>query len=83
MLEMNKAGWVKSIPGRYGGYVLAKNSDEITMGENSETLVWLDFAKAHNYLSGEVYSQFYSLNEEITKLLKYMYNNPEKFGVRM
>ena len=33
MLEMNKAGWVKSIPGRYGGYVLAKNSDEITMGE--------------------------------------------------
>ena len=33
MLEMNKAGWVKSIPGRYGGYVLAKKSDEITMGE--------------------------------------------------
>ena len=31
MLEMNKAGWVRSIPGRYGGYVLAKNSDEITM----------------------------------------------------
>ncbi len=53
------------------------------MGENSETLVWLDFAKAHNYLSGEVYSQFYSLNEEITKLLKYMYNNPERFGARM
>lgn len=33
MLEMNKAGWVKSIPGRYGGYVLAKNSSEITLGE--------------------------------------------------
>ena len=33
MLEMNKAGWVKSIPGRYGGYVLAKGSDEITLGE--------------------------------------------------
>ena len=33
MLEMNKAGWVKSIPGRYGGYTLAKKSDEITLGE--------------------------------------------------
>ena len=33
MLEMNKAGWVKSIPGRYGGYLLAKSSNEITLGE--------------------------------------------------
>src|SRR5574344_1202517 len=30
MLEMNRAGWVKSIPGRY---VVAKGSDEITLGE--------------------------------------------------
>ena len=52
------------------------------MGENSETLVWLDFAKAHYYLNAEQYSQFYNMNEEITKLLKYMYNNPEKFGVK-
>ena len=33
MLEMNKAGWVSSIPGRYGGYILAKASNEITLGE--------------------------------------------------
>ncbi len=33
MLEMNKAGWVKSIPGRYGGYSLARESNEITLGE--------------------------------------------------
>lgn len=33
MLEMNRAGWVKSISGRYGGYVLAKSSNEITLGE--------------------------------------------------
>ena len=33
MLEMNKAGWVKSIPGRYGGYVLARRADDITLGE--------------------------------------------------
>jgi len=53
------------------------------LGENSETLVWLDYAKAHNYLSLEVYSQFYSLNEEITKLLKHMYNNPGNYGVKI
>ncbi len=33
MLEMNNAGWVKSIPGRYGGYILAKDANEITLGE--------------------------------------------------
>ena len=33
MLEMNNAGWVKSISGRYGGYVLAKNPSEIMLGE--------------------------------------------------
>ena len=51
------------------------------MGENSETLVWLDFAKHHNYLSDEQYLGATSLNEEVTKLLKYMYNNPGKFGI--
>lgn len=52
------------------------------MGENSETLVWLDFAKHHNYITEEKYIEAISLNEEITKLLKYMYNNPGKFGVK-
>ncbi len=52
------------------------------MGENSETMVWLDFAKHHNYLNNDVYLNFMNKNEEITKLLKYMYNNPEKFGVK-
>jgi Rrf2 family protein len=33
MLEMNNAGWVKSIPGRYGGYILAKDASDITLGE--------------------------------------------------
>lgn len=33
MLEMNKAGWVQSIAGRYGGYTLAKDANEITLGE--------------------------------------------------
>ena len=33
MLEMNKAGFVKSTTGRYGGYTLARNANEITLGE--------------------------------------------------
>jgi Rrf2 family protein len=33
MLELKAKGWVRSIPGRDGGFVLAKRPDEITMGE--------------------------------------------------
>ncbi|MDX9815110.1 MAG: Rrf2 family transcriptional regulator [Sulfurimonadaceae bacterium] len=33
MLEMNKVGWVKSVPGRYGGYTLARDTNQITLGE--------------------------------------------------
>jgi Rrf2 family protein len=33
MLELKSRGWVRSIPGRDGGFVLAKKPDEITMGE--------------------------------------------------
>jgi Rrf2 family protein len=33
MLELKGKGWVQSVPGRDGGFVLAKRPDEITMGE--------------------------------------------------
>jgi len=33
MVEMKDAGWVKSIPGRDGGYSLAKSPKDITIGE--------------------------------------------------
>jgi Rrf2 family protein len=33
MLDLKKKGWVRSISGRYGGYVLAKDPREITLGE--------------------------------------------------
>jgi Rrf2 family protein len=33
MLELKSKGWVRSISGRDGGFVLAKKPDEITMGE--------------------------------------------------
>lgn len=33
MLELKSKGWVRSIAGRDGGFVLAKKPEEITMGE--------------------------------------------------
>lgn len=32
MLEMKEQGWVQSVPGRLGGYMLAKRPEELTMG---------------------------------------------------
>jgi Rrf2 family protein len=32
MLELKEQGWATSLPGRRGGYVLAKDPSEITMG---------------------------------------------------
>ena len=39
------------------------------MRENSETLVWLDFAKACEYISQEVFKDLNAKSEEIGKLL--------------
>ena len=33
MLELKDQGWVKSIPGRNGGYALAQSPEKITMGQ--------------------------------------------------
>jgi len=33
MLEMKAKGWVDSMAGKYGGYLLAKSPEKITMGE--------------------------------------------------
>ena len=49
-------------------------------GENSETVVWLDFALACEYITEETYKPLVSESEEIGKLINYMINNPDKFG---
>jgi Rrf2 family protein len=33
MLDLKSQGWVRSVPGKKGGYGLAKDPDRITMGE--------------------------------------------------
>jgi len=50
-------------------------------GENSETLVWLDFSLKCHYCTENEYNQLIELNNEVGKLLSFMMNNPEKFGV--
>lgn len=50
--------------------------------ENSETIVWLDFALECNYLGKEVHSQMVNESIEIGRLLNYMILNPEKFGCK-
>jgi four helix bundle protein len=63
----------------YHKHFLLKITD--CLGENSESLVWLDFALNCNYITEIEHEQLIALNEEVGKLLMYMYNNPDKFGV--
>ncbi len=51
-------------------------------GENSESQVWLDFAKASKYITDDVHNQLTERSEEVGRLINYMINNPGKFGVK-
>jgi four helix bundle protein len=50
--------------------------------ENSETVVWLDFALECNYLEKEIHSNLLQETDEIGRLLNYMIQNPDKFGCK-
>lgn len=65
----------------YHNHFLLKITD--CWGENSETLVWLDFSLSCGYIGEELHSQLFSLNNEVGKMLLYIFNNPEKFGVAL
>jgi len=62
---------------RYKDYFISKLCDADT--ENSETQVWLEFAKDCKYISPEEYYKLLAKNEEVGKLIGYMINNPDKF----
>ena len=47
--------------------------------ENSETIVWLDFSNACDYLPKEKHEKMTSEAIEIGKLLNYMMLHPEKY----
>ncbi len=49
--------------------------------ENSETYTWLEFALACNYIDDSIFQNLNSKSLEVGKLINYMINNPDKFGV--
>lgn len=62
---------------KYQGYFVNKISD--ADGENSETIVWLEFALACNYLTYEEQQTLEQNAEEVGRMLNSMIENPEKF----
>ncbi len=62
---------------RYLAHFISKLTD--SDAENSETLVWIDFAFACKYITQEKYNEFLLLNKEIGKLLGHALINPQKY----
>jgi len=44
-------------------------------------VLWLDFALACNYIKEDKKQELQYKSEEIGKLINYMMNNPNKFGL--
>ena len=63
---------------RYPKHFISKLTD--SDGENSETVVWLDFARECKYIDIQNHESLTDECVEIGKLLNYMINNPDKFG---
>ena len=66
---------------RYPKHFVSKLTD--ADAENSETSTWLDFAFECNYISTEIHTNLSNQGLEVGKLINYMINNPEKFGVKV
>jgi four helix bundle protein len=66
---------------RYPKHFISKLTD--ADGENSETSTWLDFAFDCKYISNEQHISLSNQGIEVGKLINYMINNPEKFGVKL
>ena len=64
---------------RYCRHFISKLTD--ADAENSETCVWLEYAFECGYLNKEDFDKLIQEGLEIGRLINYMINNPEKFGV--
>lgn len=51
-------------------------------GENSETSLWLYFAEECGYVTELELEELRALNDEVGRLIKYMIDNPGKFGAK-
>ncbi|RIA08941.1 four helix bundle protein [Flavobacteriaceae bacterium MAR_2010_72] len=63
----------------YPRHFISKLSD--ADAENSETHTWLEFALACNYIDKSTFDVLNGKSLEVGKLINYMINNPDKFGV--
>ena len=61
----------------YPKHFISKLSD--SNAENSETLVWIEFAVSCNYITEKTKKELEKKNIEIGKLISFMINNPNKF----
>jgi four helix bundle protein len=61
----------------YEGHFISKMTDGDM--ENSETIVWLDFAFSCGYMTKEFQTELTQKSEEIGKLLGHMIKYPEKY----
>jgi four helix bundle protein len=66
---------------KYVNHYISKLTD--SDAENSETLVWLDFTLACNYITPETHNALLLKSTEIGKLIHYMITHPEKFGCNL
>lgn len=62
---------------KYPNHFISKLTDADM--ENGETQAWLDASLACSYITQEKYTELNQLSEEVTRLLIYMINNPDKF----
>jgi four helix bundle protein len=62
---------------RYEAHFISKISDADM--ENSETQVWLDFARACAYISRAVHRELTNMSEEVGRMLNHMIQHPEKY----
>jgi four helix bundle protein len=65
----------------YRSHFVSKLSDSYM--EAYETQVWLDFAKAHDYLPAERYDYFTDNYDHICRMLFSMMKNPDKFLMKI
>ncbi|WP_422105693.1 four helix bundle protein [Winogradskyella sp.] len=66
---------------RYIRHFISKLTD--ADGENSESSTWLDFAYECSYITKQEHNNLSKQVEEVGRLINYMINNPEKFGVKV
>ena len=62
---------------KYRNHFVAKISD--CLAESTETGVWLDFASDLGFLELNLYNDFQNRNDEVSRMLAFVLNNPEKF----